>query len=106
MSGLDARRRVPRNDLAELERLADLMRSFASGIHYERRDGTNRLTMRFALARVRKTPTINLNAQARGRMPPARRSQNAPLLWDARQRHVFQNNSGPSKGLAGRPVAG
>ena len=25
-----------------------LMRSFASGIHYERRDGTNRLTMRFA----------------------------------------------------------
>jgi anti-sigma regulatory factor (Ser/Thr protein kinase) len=25
-----------------------LMRSFASSIHYERRDGTNRLTMRFA----------------------------------------------------------
>jgi anti-sigma regulatory factor (Ser/Thr protein kinase) len=25
-----------------------LMRGFASGIHYERRDGTNRLTMRFA----------------------------------------------------------
>jgi anti-sigma regulatory factor (Ser/Thr protein kinase) len=25
-----------------------LMRSFASGIHYERRDGTNRLTMQFA----------------------------------------------------------
>ena len=25
-----------------------LMRSFVSGIHYERRDGTNRLTMRFA----------------------------------------------------------
>ena len=62
-----------------------LMRSFASGIHYERRDGTNRLTMRFAQKHsgsrgLRKTPTINLNAQARGRLPPARRSQNAPLL--------------------------
>jgi anti-sigma regulatory factor (Ser/Thr protein kinase) len=27
-----------------------LMRSFTSGIHYERRDGTNRLTMRFVQA--------------------------------------------------------
>ncbi|MGE5270308.1 MAG: ATP-binding protein [Thiohalocapsa sp.] len=34
-----------------------LMRNFASGMHYERRDGRNRLTLRFRETRARSLPS-------------------------------------------------